>query len=163
MEVLWTPWRMSYIKSVVEKKRGGCLFCEVQNMEDEEALILYRGKRVFVMLNAFPYNTAHVMIVPYRHVSSIEEMEDEELTETMAITKKVMRVIREEYKPDGFNLGWNIGSAAGAGIPGHVHLHVVPRWVGDSNFMTVVGGVKVLPEALSDTYKKLKRGLQRLQ
>ncbi len=162
MEVLWTPWRMSYIKKVVQGKRSGCLFCDVQRMKDDEALIVYRGEKVFVMLNAFPYNTAHVMIAPYRHVGSLEEMDDDEILETMRVAKKIMKVIREEYKPDGFNVGWNIGAAAGAGIPGHIHLHIVPRWVGDANFMTVIGGVKVLPEALHDTFRKLRERLQRL-
>ncbi|ALU11449.1 HIT family hydrolase [Ignicoccus islandicus DSM 13165] len=159
-DVLWTPWRMEYIKSVVkEEKPKGCLFCKVQEMDDEEALIVYRGQYNFVMLNAFPYNTGHVMIVPYRHVSSLEELSDNELLEAMQVTKRVMRALRELYSPDGFNVGWNVGRAAGAGIPGHVHLHLVPRWVGDANFMLTIGHTKVLPEALNETWRALREKL----
>ncbi len=161
MEILWTPWRMQYIKSTLEKS-GKCIFCELPKKDDEEALIVYRGKYNYIVLNAFPYNSGHVMIVPYRHVSSIEDMSDEELSETMKLLRMTLKVLREEYKPEGFNVGWNIGRAAGAGIPGHVHVHVVPRWAGDANFMTVTAGVKVLPEALNDTWKRLRRGFERL-
>ena len=160
-DVLWTPWRMEYVKGVVKGEARGCLFCKVQGMEDEEALIVYRGQYNFVMLNAFPYNTGHIMIVPYRHVSSIEKLNDNELLEAMRITKKVMRALRKLYSPDGFNLGWNVGRAAGAGIPDHVHLHLVPRWVGDANFMLTVGHTKVLPEALNETWRVLREELNR--
>jgi len=161
-DILWTPWRMEYIKNVVNKKEDGCLFCRVQNMDDEEALIVYRGKYNFVMLNAFPYNTGHVMIAPYRHVGSVEDMTDDELLEAMKITKMIMKVLRKVYNPEGFNVGWNVGRAAGAGIPGHVHLHVVPRWAGDGNFMMVIGHTKVLPEALNETWKRLREELEGL-
>ncbi len=160
MEILWTPWRMQYIKSTLEKS-DKCIFCELPKKKDKDALIVYRGKYNYVVLNAFPYNSGHVMIVPYRHVSTVEDMTDEELFETMKILRIVLKVLREEYKPEGFNVGWNIGRAAGAGIPGHVHVHVVPRWAGDANFMTVTASVKVLPEALSETWERLRRGFER--
>ena len=151
---------MQYIKSTLEKSNK-CVFCELPKRDDEEALIVYRGEHNYIVLNAFPYNSGHVMIVPYRHVSTIEELSDEELMETMKLLKLTLKVLREEYKPEGFNIGWNIGRAAGAGIPGHVHVHVVPRWAGDANFMTVTAGVKVLPEALNDTWRKLREGFER--
>ncbi|NPA85679.1 MAG: HIT domain-containing protein [Crenarchaeota archaeon] len=150
---------MQYVASTLEKKEG-CVFCELPKMKDEEALIVYRGRHNYVVLNAFPYNTGHVMIVPYRHVSSVTELNDEELLEAMQLLKKVVRALEKAYKPEGINAGWNIGRAAGAGIPGHVHLHVVPRWCGDANFMTVIGGTKVLPEALRDTWRRLKEALE---
>ena len=160
-DILWTPWRMQYVERAA-KEEGKCVFCEIPKMDDEEALILYRGKHNYVVLNAFPYNTGHLMIVPYRHVSDITELEDEELLEMVLLFKKSVRALKEAYKPEGINAGWNLGRAAGAGIPGHLHLHVVPRWCGDANFMTIISGTKVLPEALRDTWKRLRKKFEAL-
>jgi ATP adenylyltransferase len=147
---------MKYIKEAAGGKAPGCIFCEAPRMRDEDSLIVYRGERVYVILNKYPYNTGHVMVVPYRHVPSLEDLSEEELRELGLVVAKTLRVLREAYKPHGFNVGVNIGEAAGAGVAGHVHVHVVPRWKGDANFMIVTGGVKVLPESLDETFRKLK-------
>jgi len=155
--VLWAPWRMRYItKAAAGGGGGGCVFCEAPSMSDEEALIVYRGRRAYVILNKYPYNTGHVMVVPYRHVPSLTDLTEEEALEVALLVNASILALTEVYKPHGFNVGVNIGEAAGAGIAGHVHVHVVPRWRGDANFMLTVGSTKVLPEALEDTYKKLK-------
>ena len=159
-KVLWAPWRMKYIQSASESI-GGCIFCIAPSMRDEEALIVYRGRRAYVILNKYPYNTGHLMIVPYRHVPSIEDLNSEELLEISEMIKASLKALREVYKPHGFNVGVNIGEAAGAGVAGHVHVHIVPRWKGDSNFMLTVGGVKVLPESLDATFKKVKPAIEK--
>ncbi len=157
LRILWAPWRMAYIRSTVKKAAGeGCVFCEATGMEDEDALILYRGRRAYVILNKYPYNTGHLMVVPYRHVASLEDLEPDETLEVWALVKASLRALRRAYRPQGFNIGINIGRAAGAGIEEHVHVHVVPRWSGDANFMPVIGGVKVIPQDLASTYKELK-------
>lgn len=156
--ILWAPWRSVYIKSITRDKKDQkmCLFCELQKKNDDEAYIVYRGSKNYIVLNAFPYTTGHLMIVPYRHVSTIEELDDEEILEMIKLAKLMIKILKKEYRPDGFNIGINIGRAAGAGIEGHIHLHIVPRWVGDSNFMSIIANTRVLPEALDETYKKLK-------
>jgi ATP adenylyltransferase len=157
MERLWTPWRMAYIKG--EERHAGCIFCDLPASgpeRDPENLILARGERAFVIMNKFPYNTGHVMIAPYRHIGGWEELTREELLEVGEWSQRSVRALREALRPEGFNLGVNQGVIAGAGIADHVHLHVVPRWGGDTNFMTTVGGAKVLPEALEDTYARLR-------
>ena len=159
-KVLWAPWRMKYIQSASESIEG-CIFCIAPSMRDEEALIVYRGRRAYVILNKYPYNTGHLMIVPYRHVPSIEDLNSEELLEISEMIKASLKALREVYKPHGFNVGVNIGEAAGAGVAGHVHVHIVPRWKGDSNFMLTVGGVKVLPESLDATFKKVKPAIEK--
>lgn len=156
--VLWAPWRMKYLKAA-EGERASCVFCEAPSMRDEESLIVYRGEKAYVILNKYPYNNGHVMIVPYRHVPSLVDLRADELTEIAILVNASITALIEVYKPHGFNVGVNIGEAAGAGIAGHVHVHVVPRWRGDSNFMMTVGGTKVLPEMLKDTYKRLKPAL----
>ncbi len=153
--ILWAPWRMKYIRSV-DKPREGCVFCDAPNMSDEEALILYRGRRAYVILNKYPYNTGHLMVVPYKHVPSLEDLDAETLGEIALLVNASLRALRRAYSPQGFNVGVNIGRAAGAGIEGHVHVHVVPRWSGDANYTLVVGGVKVIPQELSETYRDLK-------
>jgi len=160
-DVLWTPWRMQYIKKALSEE-GKCVFCELPKMKDDEALIVYRGEYNYVVLNAFPYNTGHLMIVPYRHVGDLLDLSDEELSEAMKLLKLSIKALKEAYKPEGINAGWNVGRAAGAGIPGHVHMHVVPRWCGDANFMTIIGGTKVLPEALKDTWRRLREAFNKL-
>lgn len=155
-KILWNPWRYEYIKVITGKERGRCIFCEMPRKGDEEAYIIYRGKYSFIVLNAYPYNSGHVMIAPYRHVNTYEKLNNEEIMEISLLIKRILPVIREVFKPDGFNIGINIGRAAGAGVEGHIHIHVVPRWVGDSNFMSVIGSTKTLPIALEETYRLLK-------
>ncbi|MGH2754367.1 MAG: HIT family protein [Actinomycetota bacterium] len=138
---------------------AGCVFCDHLDADDDEtAHILYRGKDVFVLLNAFPYNTGHVMIAPLRHVGGLSDLTEEERTELFRVATRATEVIGAAMAPEGFNMGLNIGAAAGAGIPGHLHVHVVPRWAGDTNFMTTIGDAKVLPEMLVQTDAKLRPG-----
>jgi ATP adenylyltransferase len=133
-----------------------CIFCEKPNGEtDEESLILARNDRAFVMLNAYPYNPGHLMVAPFRHVGELEALAVEELVDTSALLQRAVRALKDEAGPEGFNVGMNLGRVAGAGIPGHLHWHVVPRWDGDTNFMPVVGETRVLPELLSQTYSRL--------
>jgi ATP adenylyltransferase len=142
---------------------GGCIFCDhLAENDDESARILYRGPAAFVILNAFPYNTGHLMIAPLRHVGELEETTATERRELMDLISDAVQIIRSAMNPHGFNLGINLGQVAGAGIPGHLHVHVVPRWGGDTNFMPVVGQTKVLPEMLDDTYAKLRPGFDDL-
>lgn len=158
MDYLWTPWRYAYVSSA--DKVPGCVFCDkCQTQDDHEALIVYRGKHNFIVLNKFPYTSGHVMIVPYEHLDQLVKLPDEAATEMMALARQTEQVLRDVYHPDGVNLGMNIGKAAGAGVAGHIHMHVLPRWVADANFMTVVGETRVLPEMLEETWKRLKEKL----
>ena len=151
---LWTPWRSTYITAKRDKNR--CIFCAVESGDDEENLVIYRGEFCFVMLNRYPYTTGHLMIAPYRHVSRLLQVDPEVTDEMMRVARRAEENLEEIYRPDGLNLGMNLGEAAGAGIEQHIHLHVLPRWKGDANFMTTVGEVRIMPEDLSDTYRKLK-------
>jgi ATP adenylyltransferase len=154
---LWAPWRLEYIKS---PKSGDCIFCTgPASGDDEAAHIVQRGERCFSMLNAYPYNNGHLMIAPYEHVPSLEDLDDETAFELMTLTRRSLAAIRSSYEPDGFNLGVNVGRIAGAGFAEHVHQHVVPRWAGDTNFMPVIASTGVLPESLDDSYKTLARAL----
>jgi ATP adenylyltransferase len=154
MKYLWGPWRMEYIR--MEKPKG-CIFCEKPKEErDEENHILYRGKKNFIILNNYPYNPGHLMIVPYRHLDTPEKMTPQERNEHYEIVSRCVEVLKQELRPDGFNLGMNLGKVAGAGIDDHIHTHIVPRWNGDTNYMTVVSETRVVPEALAETYRKLK-------
>jgi ATP adenylyltransferase len=157
-ERLWTPWRMAYIRSAGEDSgEHGCIFCELPRQDDDERNhILARGRQTFALLNAFPYNPGHLMIAPYRHVGDYLELTPEELAETMAFAGTAVRALREGSSAHGFNLGMNLGGVAGAGIADHLHMHLVPRWGGDTNFMPVVGQTKVLPELLSETWERLR-------
>jgi ATP adenylyltransferase len=158
MDYLRTPWRYAYISSA--GKSPGCLFCEQAKLgDDRKALIIHRGLHCFVMLNAFPYTSGHVMIAPYEHVDQLLKASPEAAREMIALAQRIEAALRAAYHPDGINLGMNIGAAAGAGVAGHIHMHVLPRWVADSNFMTTVGETRVLPEDLATTYKKLKEEL----
>ncbi len=159
MGILWAPWRMSYIKSA--DKMHGCFLCEAIAGKDEDSYIVYRSKSVFVILNSYPYNTGHIMIAPYRHIAEVESLEDEEAIDLINTMKKSLNVLREVYSPQGFNIGINIGRVAGAGLEGHLHMHIVPRWGGDTNFMPILGGDKVLPEDLKTTWRKLKEAFER--
>ena len=150
---LWAPWRLEYIKQADEQL--GCVFCEAAAGADEEKLVVHRGELAFVLLNRFPYASGHLMAAPYRHVGDYEELTAEELAEIMDLTGRAIRAIKQESGPHGFNLGMNLGPIAGAGIADHVHLHLVPRWGGDTNFMPVVGGTRVLPELIQESFEKL--------
>ncbi len=155
MKILWAPWRMKYIE---EAQKGGseCFICKAYRSESpEESLVLYRDENVIILMNKYPYNTGHLLVAPRRHVPSYEELTEEELCALNMAVKKSLRLLREVLKPDGFNIGVNLGRVAGAGLEDHLHIHVVPRWNGDTNFMPVIAETKVLPEALEDTYKKL--------
>jgi len=148
---------MEYIRSAVAEEPDGCFFCEALAKSDDEAtLILARGELAFVILNAYPYNPGHLMVASNRHVGDLEELTPEEMADAGALLRRSIRALRESSNPDGFNVGMNLGRVAGAGIPGHLHWHVVPRWNGDTNFMPVVGETKVLPELLSETYGRLR-------
>lgn len=156
MEHLWAPWRMAYIDAG-EKKDGGCIFCaKAAENNDEENLILYRGKKCFVLMNLYPYNNGHLMIAPYVHVPSIEELPAQTLTDIMKTAQRCLITLRAAIHPHGFNMGINQGATAGAGIADHVHFHIVPRWNGDTNFMPVLADVKVMPDFLANTYRQLK-------
>ncbi len=156
MKQIWAPWRMEYIQM---KKGEGCILCEKPGQDSDEVnYILYRGGKNFIIMNSYPYNPGHLMIVPYRHLASLEELTAEELHEHFDIVSRSIKVLRQIFSPEGFNLGMNIGKVAGAGIEDHIHTHVVPRWQGDTSFMPVISDVRVVPEALAETYKKLKGG-----
>ena len=154
MKHIWAPWRVEYIRA---EKPKGCILCEKPAQDaDTENYILYRGGKNFVMLNAYPYNPGHLMVAPYRHIDSLAEMTEEERKEHFDIVSRSVEVLRGELNPGGFNMGVNLGRVAGAGIDDHIHTHIVPRWPGDTNFMPVVADVRVVPEALAETYDKLK-------
>jgi ATP adenylyltransferase len=157
MDYLWTPWRYAYVSSA--EKKGGCVFCEAQKQDDATAKIVYRGKSCFVILNTYPYTPGHVMVVPYAHLDELQKLPTEGANEMMALSQRMESVLRELYRPDGINLGMNIGKAAGAGVAGHIHMHVLPRWVADSNFMSVVGETRVLPETLDVTWERMRKAM----
>ncbi len=160
MERLWAPWRMEYIGQAREGEAQGCLFCEKpKEGDDEKALIVARSELSFAMLNRYPYNIGHLMVAPLRHVGELEEVGDDESLDTQRLMQRCVIALKEAMQPDGFNIGMNLGTVAGAGIPDHVHWHVVPRWNGDTNFMPVVGEMKVLPQRLSDTYQTVSSAL----
>jgi ATP adenylyltransferase len=156
MDYLFTPWRYAYIQGAGESL--GCIFCDkIQKVAgDEEAYIVHRSRYCYVCLNAYPYTNGHVMVVPYAHEDELRKLGAASATELMSVTQQAETVLRQLYKPDGINLGMNIGKAAGAGVTGHVHMHVLPRWYGDTNFMSTVGESRVLPESLEVTAKKMR-------
>ena len=157
-ERIWAPWRMEYIEKPQTDTDDLNIFVDLPAQEDDRKnLILKRGKTAFVMLNAFPYTNGHLLVAPYRQTPDIEELNDEELLEVNQLLAKAVQWIKAAYRPDGFNIGINMGRAAGAGIPRHIHWHIVPRWNGDTNFMTTVGEVRVLPQTLEDSYDRLKQ------
>ncbi len=154
MKHIWAPWRMEYIGL---KKTEGCILCEAPGRSnDAENHILFRGEKNYIMMNSYPYNPGHLLVVPYRHIASLEEMSDEERHEHIDIVSRSVAVLQRVFSPGGFNLGTNIGKIAGAGIEDHVHTHIVPRWQGDTNFMPVIGDIRVVPQALAETYRRLK-------
>jgi ATP adenylyltransferase len=155
MERLWAPWRMAYIN---QDPRPGCLFCRVRNdpADPDAELVLWRPEGATVLLNKFPYNPGHAMVAPAAHKADLTDLDDAEMGALMSAVRTTIRVLREELKPEGFNVGANLGRVAGAGIPDHVHLHIVPRWNGDTNFMPVISEVKVVNEHLKQTAEKLR-------
>src|SRR5215467_6468658 len=160
MDYLWTPWRYQYITEAAGGEPPECFFCEaVAQKKDSETLIVHRAVNAFVILNRFPYTSGHVMIVPYAHMAELKLCDAATLSEIMQLAQRVEAVFRTTYKPDGMNLGMNLGRAAGAGVAGHLHLHMLPRWVGDSSFITVTGETRVLPEDLKTTYERLSKAL----
>jgi ATP adenylyltransferase len=160
MDYIWTPWRYQYMEQAASGKQPACIFCDaVARKDDAETLIIRRGEKAFVILNRFPYTSGHVMIVPYAHVAELNLCETGTLAEIMQLAQRAETALRENYKPDGMNLGMNLGRAAGAGVVGHLHLHVLPRWIGDTNFMTVTGETRVHPEELKTTYNRLSKAL----
>jgi ATP adenylyltransferase len=157
VERIWSPWRMAYIQAAKEQgEDGGCIFCDLPaESDDVRTMILARAELAFVIVNSFPYNPGHLMVVPFRHVGEYGDLTPEELSEIMAMTGKAIAALQAESEPHGFNLGMNLGRVSGAGIADHLHLHLVPRWGGDTNFMPIVAQTKVLPELLDETYDKL--------
>lgn len=158
LERLWSPWRARYIASGVDAQAQGCVFCRMAGnpAEDENNFVVHRATHAFVVLNLYPYITGHMLVVPYLHTSEFDSIAKEITDEMMDLTKRSQAVLREVYAPAGFNIGINLGAAAGAGITDHVHIHVLPRWSGDTNFMTTVGDSRVIPEDLTTTHRKLK-------
>jgi ATP adenylyltransferase len=150
---LWAPWRLEYVQAADEQP--GCVFCAAADGEDEERLVVHRGTKAFVLLNKFPYASGHFMVAPFRHAGDLGTLDDDEVLEIHRLAERGIRALGETYRPDAFNLGWNLGRFAGAGVVDHVHLHVVPRWAGDTNFMPVLADVKVLPEHLVETRRRL--------
>jgi ATP adenylyltransferase len=159
MDYLWTPWRYAYVAAA--QRTDGCIFCVApKENDDEKMLIVHRGRHCFVILNAFPYTPGHVLVVPYAHLDELQKLPAEAASEMMALSQRMETVLRELYKPDGINLGMNIGKAAGAGIAGHIHMHVLPRWVADSNFVSVIGETRILPETLDVTWKRMTEAMK---
>lgn len=155
MKQIWAPWRMSYLRGE-RPKVDGCVFCQKVTQADNGEHILYRGRHCYVMLNRYPYSNGHMMVVPYAHVSALTALGDAALLEMFQLVQHAQRILQEAQGPEGFNVGINEGSAAGAGIEEHLHVHVVPRWAGDANYMTVVGETRVIPQMLDETYAMLR-------
>jgi ATP adenylyltransferase len=155
MDRLWTPWRFDYIRSLAGAVES-CVFCDILAADrDRQNLVLHRGKGAFVILNLFPYTSGHILIVANRHIPFLRDAQLEELHELLELACRCEQALQDEYQPDGFNIGFNLGRAAGAGVAHHLHMHVLPRWTGDSNFVSVVGETRVLPEDLPRTYQRL--------
>jgi ATP adenylyltransferase len=163
MDRLWTPWRYRYVSSAHPEGaelKGGCIFCEkATSSEDRDSYIVLRAERNFLILNLYPYTTGHLMIVPYEHIATLAGAPQDTLEEMMRLTARAEKTLRQLYGPDGLNIGMNVGESAGAGIAGHIHMHVLPRWIGDGSFMTTVAETRVLPETLETTYDRVKAAL----
>jgi len=154
MEQIWAPWRIEYIR---QAEKDGCFLCEKpKENKDESNFILFRGESNFIILNSFPYNTGHLMVVPYRHIGRLDGLTDEEAKEHFELVKRSLRLLNQVMRPAGFNIGMNLGKVSGAGVDDHIHTHIVPRWQGDTNFMPVISNTRVVPEALAAAYKRLK-------
>jgi ATP adenylyltransferase len=163
MDYLWSPWRYRYVSSTgpSSSQTGGCLFCaKAESSDDRGNLVVLRAEHNFILLNLYPYTSGHLMIAPYAHVASLEEAEPVALEEMMNLARRADRALRQLYKPDGMNLGMNLGACAGAGVAGHIHMHVLPRWCGDASFMTTISETRVLPEELSVTWERLREAMK---
>ena len=160
MDRLWSPWRFEYITGGEQKT--GCIFCEVSRPPEPDSLVVFEGSACYVLLNLYPYNNGHLMVVPYRHVATLAGLTSDEMSEIGRLTQTCEAALTEAYQPHGFNVGINLGKSAGAGVLDHVHVHVVPRWSGDTNFMTVVGNMRVLPEDLGASATRLRPIFERL-
>jgi ATP adenylyltransferase len=160
MDRLWSPWRLTYIMR--EGEASGCVFCDALTEADAEPLVLFRGPSCFVVLNLYPYNNGHVLVAPNRHIASLATATAAELCELMELTRRAELALTEAYSPHGLNMGINLGTAGGAGVLEHLHMHVVPRWNGDTNFMTIVGTTRVLPEELPETARRLRPIFEKL-
>jgi ATP adenylyltransferase len=159
MDYLWTPWRYAYVAA--GEKTTGCIFCDLPKAgDDAKTHIVHRGQNCYIVLNTYPYTPGHVMVVPFAHLDELQKLPVEAAHEMMDLSQKMERVLRRLYAPDGVNLGMNIGKAAGAGVAGHVHMHVLPRWVADANFVSVIGETRILPESLEITYERIKEALE---
>ncbi|MBW1918838.1 MAG: HIT family hydrolase [Deltaproteobacteria bacterium] len=162
MKNLWAPWRMNYILS--DQKEEGCIFCPGEDRsKDGERLILYVGSLTVAMMNRFPYNNGHLLVAPLRHVAQMEDLSDEETLDLLRIVRESIGILRKVMQPEGFNVGMNLGRIAGAGMEEHMHFHIVPRWSGDTNFMTVLGEVRVIPEHIKETHRKLKPFFEKIK
>ncbi len=160
MKRIWSPWRKAYIES--HAKEDGCIFCNALAKEDNaQNLVVHRGRRALVMVNLYPYTNGHLMVASVDHKPSLEDLDPETRAEMMELVSQAMVTLKKVYNPQAFNLGANIGRAAGAGVPDHVHLHIVPRWKGDTNFMSTVGETRVLPESIEDTYSRIREGWEK--
>lgn len=160
MDYIWTPWRYAYITGADQAQE--CVFCHLQKLPDEQARIVFRGEHCFIILNAFPYTSGHAMVIPYAHLDELTKLPSEACNEMMRLSQRLESALRDLYHPDGVNLGMNIGKAAGAGVAGHIHMHVLPRWTADANFMSVIGETRVLPEALEATWQRLSEKLKQV-
>ncbi|MGA2236756.1 MAG: HIT domain-containing protein [Terriglobales bacterium] len=157
MDHLWTPWRYAYVTGADQK--SGCIFCNAPKESDQQARIVHRGAHCYVILNTYPYTNGHVMVVPYAHLDELHKLPVDAAYEMLVLTQRMEAVLRSLYRPDGINLGMNIGKAAGAGVAGHIHMHILPRWVADANFESVIGETRVLPEALDVTWERLRKAM----
>lgn len=161
MKQIWAPWRMEYIKqaqnSKLKAKNSGCFLCAYNRKKDNKNFILYYGKYSFIIMNRFPYNAGHIMIAPYRHIGQIEKLNSNETTEMFRLLQQSIIIIKKIMNPDGFNVGINIGLVGGAGVPDHIHMHIIPRWLGDTNFMPIISDIKIINEELEKTFSKLKK------
>jgi len=154
---IWAPWRLAYVKDAAKDKEDECVFCAKPALGDDEAsLIIHRGERAFVILNLFPYTNGHLMVAPYEHIGRIQELSGETVAEMIGLAQRAMSRLEEVYEPHGFNVGFNQGRVAGAGVEHHIHMHVVPRWGGDTNFMPVIADTRVMPQTLEQSYEALK-------
>lgn len=160
MEKLWAPWRGKYVKNVGKVK--GCFLCEHLKLKDAcKSLVLYKGKHSFIILNRFPYNNGHLMIAPNKHLKNLEDLSDEEANEIFSLVRKIIPILKKAYRPQGFNVGINLGACAGTSVEAHLHLHIVPRWEGDTNYMPVIGETKIIPESLQESYKIIKNEIRK--
>ncbi len=156
---IWAPWRLAYVKDASKDAEEGCIFCSKPAEDDDRAnLIVHRGERCYVILNLFPYTNGHLMVAPFEHVGKLQDLDPETIAEMMALGQQAIRRLEEVYSPEGFNVGFNQGRVAGAGYDSHIHMHVVPRWAGDTNYMPVLADTRVMPQTLEQTYEALKDG-----